>query len=79
MENNIGYPNLINTSGGDRSTDKDANMLWKAIVSVLTYNGIIYVPAILQNQVRSLFHNTNDSNHIGEHKITANLIGTATG
>ena len=62
-KNKIGYPGLPN--GQDGSTAKVVDMQWKVIAGGLTFEGRIYVPEALRNQVISLFHNNPESGHFG--------------
>jgi hypothetical protein len=61
--NRIGYPGLRNRKAG--STDKEADMRWKVIAGALTFEGRIYVPETLRDQVISLFHDNPESGHFG--------------
>jgi hypothetical protein len=63
MKNKIGYPGLPNGQGG--STDNEADMQLKVIVGALTFEGRIYVPETLRNQVISLFYDNPESGHFG--------------
>jgi len=71
MKNKIGYPGL--PKGQDGSTDKEADMQWKVIAGALTFEGRIYVPETLRNQVISLFHDNPESGHFGALR-TAELV-----
>jgi hypothetical protein len=71
MKNKIGYPGLPN--GQDGSTDKEADMQWKVIAGALTFEGRIYVPETLRNQVISLFHDNPESGYFGALR-TAELV-----
>jgi hypothetical protein len=65
MKNQIG--------GQDGSKDKDTDMQWKVSAGALTFEGRIYVPEVLRNQVISLFHDTPESGYLGALR-TAELI-----
>jgi hypothetical protein len=49
----------------DGSKDKDTGMLWEVSTGALTFEGRIYVPEALRNQVISLFHENPESGHYG--------------
>jgi len=65
MKNKIG--------GQDGSKNKDTDMKWKVSAGALTFEGRIYVPEALRNQVISLFHQNPESGHFGAHR-TAELV-----
>jgi hypothetical protein len=73
MKNMIGYPDHHKTGGQDRSTEQEADMLWKVIAGVLTFEWRIYMPEALHNQVISLFHHNPGSGHFGDLR-TAELV-----
>jgi hypothetical protein len=57
MKNKIG--------GQDGSKDQDTDMQMKVIAGALTFEGRIYVPEALRNQVISLSHNNPEFGHFG--------------
>jgi len=57
----------------DRSKDRDTGMQWKVSAGDLTFEGRIYVPETLRNQVISLFHDSPESGHFSDLR-TAELI-----
>ena len=65
MKNKIG--------GQDGSKDKDTGMQWKVSAGALTFEGRIYVPEALRNEVISLFHDNPESGHFGALR-TAELV-----
>ena len=67
---------MKNTIGGqDGSKDKDTDMQLKVSAGALTFEGRIYVPEALRNQVISLFHNNPESGHFGALR-TAELVSS---
>jgi len=73
MKNKISYPDIPKTGTQAGSTDKEADKQWKVIAGALTFEGRIYVPEALRNQVISLFHNNPESGHC-EALRTAELV-----
>ena len=73
MKKKIGYPDLWKTGGEDGYKDKDTDMLLKVSASAVIFEGRIYVPEALCNQVISLFHSTPESGNFGALR-TAELI-----
>jgi len=65
MKNKIG--------GQDGSKDKNTDMQWKVSAGALTFEGRIYVPEALRNQVISLFHDNPESGQFGALR-TAELV-----
>jgi hypothetical protein len=65
MKNKIG--------GQDGSKDKDTDMQWKVGTGALTFEGRIYLPEALRNQVICLFHDKPESGHF-EALRTAELV-----
>jgi len=57
----------------DGSKDKDTGMQWKVSAGALTFEGRIYMPEALRNQVISLFHDNPESGHFGALR-TAELV-----
>jgi len=55
--------------------DKDTGMHWKVSAGALTFEGRIYVPEALRNQVISLLHDNPESGHFGMPR-TAELVST---
>jgi len=53
--------------------DKEVDMQWKVIAGALTFDGRIYVPEALRNQVISLFHDNPECGHFGALR-TAELV-----
>jgi len=65
MKNEIDDPDLPKTGGHDGSMDREADMQWKVIAGAPTFEGRIYVPQTLRNQVISLFYDNPESGHFG--------------